>query len=200
MPLEAGQEQALEVFKASGEAVRFLMGERWQVTNYALAAYVALVATPELIYRYRKDRVCFLANLFCIALAIIIAVAASWHLCNLREQHAEHVETMYAAANDDLPRVLELLGWKKARPAGPGRVYSALVLALFVGAVLVALINLSRPMVVAWFNTRWVMAVFAGVVIVTWIALLVAWIAPLVAWRISVPFWRACLVQPMVGF
>ena len=52
MVLEAGQE-AMEVFKASGQAVRFLMSERWQVTNYALAAYVAVVVTPELISKNR---------------------------------------------------------------------------------------------------------------------------------------------------
>jgi hypothetical protein len=188
MPFGASEEQALAVFTSSGEAVRFLIGQRWQVTNYALAAYVALVAAPEWISK-NDHRSQITAGLLCAVLAFVTFGLTSYHLCNLQEEHADQLGRVYTAGMK-LSLVAELHGWPTASPGEPGGVICAMVAALFVGALLVAWINVSRPMVVARFNTWWVMAVFAGVVIV---------IALLMVWRTSLPFWRACLVQPLLG-
>jgi hypothetical protein len=146
------QEQALAVYTSSGEAVRFFIGQRWQATNYVLAAYVALVVAPELICKNVANGICVLANSVGAALAALTFVLASVHLCNLREEHADQLDLLNAARMK-LPLVAELHGPPPS--PGPGRIIWVLIAALFVGALLVALINLSRPSVVAWFNTWW---------------------------------------------
>ena len=86
MPFGASEEQALAVFTSSGEAVRSLISQRWQVTYYVLAAYVALVAVPKWISKDAN-----VARGVCTVLAFVTAVVASWHLWNLREEHAEQI-------------------------------------------------------------------------------------------------------------
>jgi hypothetical protein len=168
MAFEASQEQALAVYISAGEAVRFLIGQRWQVTNYALLAYVALAAAPEWISRNgRRSQIA--AGLLCTIFAFVIFGLTSFHLWNLHEQHADQLDLVYAAGKK-LPLVEKLRGWPPP-PIGPGRVLCALVAALFIGALLVAWINLSRPGLAAWFTTRRMVmvALFAAALLVAWI-------------------------------
>ena len=47
---DPSQEQALAVFSHAAEEIRFFKGQQWNVTNYTLAAYAALVATASLVW------------------------------------------------------------------------------------------------------------------------------------------------------
>jgi hypothetical protein len=141
MAFEPSQEQALAVFTASGEAVRFLVSQKWHVTYLVLLAYGALAAAPPLICKNVANSVCVAANRGCAVVALVLAGFASWHLCNLDKEHAQQFEIVYAAGKE-LQLVLDLHGWTEAPE--PGSLILLLVGAVLIGAVLVICINLSR--------------------------------------------------------
>jgi hypothetical protein len=150
------QAQALAVFTNSGEANRFLQGQMWQVTYLILLAYGALVVAPERIFRNgAANWVCIAANLFCAVLASVAAVLAHIYLGNLDGQAGRRLEEVRAAAQTWLPVVVDLHGWRCAPPPNPGRIIWLLQSAVWIGALLVICINLTRiPRVVGWLN-RW---------------------------------------------
>src|SRR5690606_34290060 len=131
MPFAGSEEQALAVFTSAGEAARSLIGQRWQVTYYVLAAYAALVTAPELIARYQNW-----ARFVCAFLAGCIAVPASRHLWLLWGRHDRQIDISEAAAKE-LSLVLKLLRWDQEPPLGAGASYLLLIAAVIVGAGLV---------------------------------------------------------------
>jgi hypothetical protein len=141
MALEPGQE-ALVVFTASGEAILWLESQRWQVTYFVLLAYAALAAAPQLICKNAANGVRVLVNWSCVGFVCAIAGLASWHLWNLQEEHSDQFKILYDAARRELPLVLDLHGWKEAPE--PGRLVWGLVAAVWIGALLVIGISLSR--------------------------------------------------------
>ena len=129
------QEQALAVFTASGEAARFIVGQKWQVTYLVLLAYAALAAAPRAICNN-------VANSFCAVVALGTAALASYHLSSLHQEHKDRHEEVFDAAAKELPLVLEIHEWTRAPP--PGDIIWSQVAAVWIGAVLVIWINLSR--------------------------------------------------------
>jgi hypothetical protein len=138
MAFEPSQEQALAVFTASGEAARFLVSQKWQVTYFVLTAYVALTAAPRLI-RNVANWVWVATNWGCVFLAAVTAVLAWVHLCSLHREHKDRLAEVQAAAKE-LPVVLQIHG-KEADE--PGLLIVGLVAAIWIGAWLVIWINVA---------------------------------------------------------
>jgi hypothetical protein len=116
MAFDPSPEQALAVFTASGEAHRFLVGQMWQVTYFALLAHGALAAAPTLIGD--RGQVWVAVNWFCAFVAAGIAVLASCYLLSLYEADAKRLEEVYAAGKK-LPLVRSFISGR-ARPNPTG--------------------------------------------------------------------------------
>lgn len=89
MGFETSQELAM--FTASREALRWLVSLKWQVTYFAMIAYVALTAAPRWISENAANGVRDLVNWGCAGLAALIAPIAWYHLFSLHRQHRDRL-------------------------------------------------------------------------------------------------------------
>jgi hypothetical protein len=120
-PCSCSEEQALAVFTSSGEAIRFLQSQMWQVTYFVLLAYVALVTAPELICGNVATGVCIAPNLVCAVFAIVTGFGAGWYLRNMHRQAGIRLNEVRAAAHRSLPEVVEIHGGEtRAHPNPAG--------------------------------------------------------------------------------
>jgi hypothetical protein len=139
-PFKPSEQQALAVFNHAAQEIRFFKDQQWRVTNYALLAYGALVAAPELIDG-SKD----LANWGCAGIAVLAAAAAGVVLWKLDKAHKKERDRM-DEVRLDLPLVKKI---HDKFPSGDGnrrtgRLVWAFSIALGIGLLLAIAINVSR--------------------------------------------------------
>jgi hypothetical protein len=146
---DSRREQALAVFHPAAEEIRFFMKQQWQVTNYALLTYGALVAAPELIGGSKDvaNSLYVAANWVGVVVAWLALIGAVWVLLSLDRSQEKELFRM-AVARWKLPMVHEIHARFRFRAGTrgyrPGRLILLLGLVLLMGALLVSGINYSR--------------------------------------------------------
>lgn len=98
------EEQALTVFNHAGEEIRFFKNQQWNVTNYALAAYGAVVATQQLLDDTYPKAV---TSWICSIVVLVTALAAGVVLWRLNKAHDKE-RTRMNKARCKLPVVTAL--------------------------------------------------------------------------------------------
>jgi hypothetical protein len=145
------RKQALETFKHAAQEIRFYISQKWQVTNYALVAYGALVAAPALIVDCKDAAsavLCVKVNVGCAVLVFGAAALAYGTLSSLQKSHATELKRLVEARDELLlvKKIHEQSEFKPgaARATHPGRTIWVLWAALAIGALLAIGINISR--------------------------------------------------------
>lgn len=95
------QEQALATFDHAAEELRFFKGQQWQVANYALIAYAALVAAP------RWTESCALSAIAGM-LVFVVMLAALAVLWSLEQALAKERGRLFTARKEHLPLIEQI--------------------------------------------------------------------------------------------
>jgi hypothetical protein len=145
------QEQALAVFHHAAEEIRFYRKQQWQVTNYTLLTYGALVGAPELIggSKDAANSLYVAANWVGVVVALLACLGAHLVLLSLDRSQEKELTRMRVAREEKLPVVQDIHARVPFRPGGgnpgrPGRLIWLLGAVLLIGALLVSVINYSR--------------------------------------------------------
>jgi hypothetical protein len=136
------QEQALAVFNHAGEEIRFFKGQQWMLTNYALLAYGALAAAPQLIGDSRDvaNWVWVASNLGC-AVLVPLAGWLTWGRLTTLNDALNKERNRMSEAKSKLPLIQQI---HSNFPPGDRNVTEILGVVLLSGALVAIGINLLR--------------------------------------------------------
>lgn len=91
---ESEREELLSLYQVTTQDLAFFKSQQWTLTNYALAAYVAIVGVPEL---FDVERATCATWALCAAV-LAVAVSAAWVLWRLHgsiEERRSRLERIY---------------------------------------------------------------------------------------------------------
>jgi hypothetical protein len=152
---DPSEDQALVVFDHAAEEIRFFKGQQWNVTNYTLAAYAALVATASFAW---PDGWRLWVSILAVAL-VFVAGGAAWKVLVSLERALNKERRRQHAARDIL-QLLKLVHEQHPPGRGPDmpkdwslmsawcKLWSPgiFVAVLLFGAFIATLISISLPL------------------------------------------------------